>query len=97
MHCDAVHLVDVLLVVHCAQDHFGQSASTTAWGGGGGGLGEGLGGGGGTTTCDGPIKCIAQRSDNAQSVLTVVGVLEPRPIVGRNKQSRLPPTNKPDL
>ena len=32
------------------------------------------GAGGGTTTCDGPIKCTAQRSDNAQSVLTV-GVL----------------------
>ena len=57
----------------------------------------GLGGlrGGGPTTCDGPIKCMAQYSDNAESVWAG-GCSEGEAYRWQNKLSRSRPTNKPD-
>ena len=57
----------------------------------------GLGGlrGGGPTTCDGPIRCMAQYSDNAESVWAG-GCSEGEAYRWQNKLSRSRPTNKPD-
>ena len=58
---------------------------------------DGIGGlrGGGPTTCDGPIKCMAQYSDNAESVWAG-GCSEGEAYRWQNKLSRSRPTNKPD-
>ena len=50
---------------------------------------------GGPTTCDGPIKCMAQYSDNAESVWAG-GCSEGEAYRWQNKLSRSLPTNKPD-
>ena len=51
--------------------------------------------GGGPTTCDGPIKCMAQYSDNAESVWAG-RCSEGEAYRWQNKLSRSRPTNKPD-
>ena len=51
--------------------------------------------GGGPTTCDGPIKCMAQYSDNAESVWAG-GCSVGEAYRWQNKLSRSRPTNKPD-